>query len=144
MNNTLVYSFKKILHFYYGEVDLQTIDKLSPNGLENFSIEDIKEVSKELKLDFSYKKVDISSIQNYMLPAIAIDKNKNAFVVEKIDRKNIHIYNPISQKRYKLSLKKLKDSPLDFIFISKKHKEINYIEDSDKNSKKWFFKPLLK
>jgi len=144
MNNTLVYSFKKILHFYYGEVDLQTIDKLSPNGLENFSIEDIKEVSKELKLEFGYKKVKLNQIKQYMLPAIAIDKNKNAFVIEKIDSKNIFVYNPISDKKYKLNLKSLQDSPLEFIFISKKPKEINYIEKENPKSKEWFFKPLLK
>jgi len=144
MNNSLVYSFKKILHFYYGEVDLKTIDKLSPNGLENFNIEDVKEVAKELKLDFGYKEVELSALKEYMLPAIAIDKNKNAFVIEKIDDKNIHVYNPISDKRYKLSLKKLQGSPLEFIFISKREKEINYIEDSDSKGKGWFFKPLLK
>jgi len=144
MNNSLVYSFKKILHFYYGEVDLKTIDKLSPNGLENFNIEDVKEVAKELKLDFGYKSVELSAIKEYMLPAIAIDKNKNAFVIEKIDDKNISVYNPISDKRYKLSLKKLKGSPLEFIFISKKEKEINYVEESNKKDKRWFFKPLLR
>ncbi len=144
MNNTLVYSFKKILHFYYGEVDLQTIDKLSPNGLENFGIDDIKEISKELKLDFSYKSLNLEEIQEYMLPAIAIDKNKNAFVIEKLDRKNVYVYNPISSKSYKLSLKKLKGSPLEFVFVSKKIKEINYIDHESPNSKRWFFRPLMR
>jgi len=144
MNNSLVYSFKKILHFYYGEVDLKTIDKLSPNGLENFSIEDIKEIAKELKLDFGYKKSDLSSIKDYMLPVIAIDSSKNSFVIEKIDQKHVHVYNPISSKRYKLSLKKLKGSSLEFIFISKKEKEINLIEDANPKNKNWFFRPLLK
>ena len=144
MNNTLVYSFKKILNFYYGEIELQTIDKLSPNGIENFAIEDIKVIADELKLNFSYKKAQISQIQSYMLPLIAIDSKKNAFVIQKIDSKHITIYNPTTTKSYKLKTKELSSNQLELIFISKKIKEINYIEDEKQNSKNWFFKPLLK
>ena len=142
-NNTLVYAYKKILEFYYGEVELQTIDKLSPNGIENFNLEDIKHISNELKLEFSYKRVELASIKSYMLPAIAIDKNQNAFIIEKIDNKNVFVYNPISNKSYKLSQKKLGNSPLEFVFISKKIKEIDYIQEEQKNKKSWFYKPLL-
>jgi len=142
-NNSLLNSTVKVLSFYYGEVSKNTIDKLSFAGIAKFNIPDIKNIAKELDLEFNYKRVDVEFLKEYMLPCIAIDEKSHSFVIERLKGKYIFVYDTITNKTHKIKKDKFKTKSLEFVFLSKKYKEINYIDDAKKDSKGWFFKPVI-
>lgn len=141
-DSSLLNSTIRVLSFYYGEVSKTTIDKLSFAGLSKFNIPDIKNIAKELNLDFNYKRVDVDFLKEYMLPCITIDEKSHSFVIERMKGKYLFVYDTITNKTHKIKKEKFRTKSLEFVFLSKKHKEINYIDDSKKDSKGWFFKPV--
>jgi ATP-binding cassette subfamily B protein/ATP-binding cassette subfamily C protein LapB len=142
--NTLLESTKKVLSFYYGDISTNTLEKLSFNELNKFNVSDIKNIAKELNLDFNYKKLDSSFLKEYMLPCIAIDSKKHSFVILRAKKNYLFVYDTITSKTHKVNINKFDNSALEFIFLSKKHKEINYIDDDKRDNKDWFYQPIIK
>ncbi len=141
--NRLLESFESILAFYFGNIESSTIKKLTSSSLSEFNISDIKKVSSELGLKSSYKKLEIASIQKYMLPCIAISKSGDSVVIYDIDDKKAVIQRGKYSDKEVVVLSSLKSYDR-FVFVTKPEKESQFLEVGNKKDKSWFFTPIKK
>ncbi len=143
LNSTLLLSsFRSILKFYFGEVSLSTIEKLSLNGLERFTILDIKNISKELNLECSYHQVSPESIKSHLLPCIAIDKSSRAVNVLSKSGDTYTIKESFESKTRDISVEEFNTTFDSFIFFSKRDARVESLDIGEQNRKDWFYRPI--
>ena len=142
-NAALLEAFRAILSFHFGEVSLQTVEKLSLSSLESFSKEDINHICDELSLEVKEASFSIDAIEPFMLPCIALDANGDAIVISEIDEKSALIRRGVLATPKKVALHELK--PYNrFLLFAKKEQKPNRLTMGDPNDKSWFFDPIKK
>ena len=142
--HSLLNSFRLILDFYYGNVALSTLENLCANSLDEFSIKDIKNISKELHLNFRYAKVAPEALESYLLPAIAIDEDSDSVMVVAFEGDLVRIKSKLLQRDELITRSEFNENYKKFIFLSKKESEFQSLEIGDKKSKSWFYTPIKK
>ena len=143
-NNSLLDSYRLILEFYFGNVALSTISKLSSGNLDSFSTSDIRAVSKELNLQMNYQKLSPKTIKSHLLPAIAIDADNRAVMVVSFEGNLVRVKSGLDNRAKLISRAEFDSRFTRFIFFSKNEKEINKLGIGDKKSKDWFYTPIKK
>jgi ATP-binding cassette subfamily B protein/ATP-binding cassette subfamily C protein LapB len=123
--STLLKSFKDILDFYFGEITFEMIEKFSSNPLNEFSIQDIKDVSDELGLKTSLYVGHVNEIGAHHYPCIAVDRDGVAKIVNS-----------------KLDADKLERRKIEFIFFENTKDKREYLNIGEQKSKEWFYKPI--
>ncbi len=141
--NPLLKSFEAILAFHFGNVETSTIEKLSAKSLDKFDVKSVKNICKELGLDFAHKKIKADKLERHMLPAIMINKQSEAYVLHSIDAKTATIQRSKIAQKEVIALSELKGYDRA-IFISKPDKESSVLETGDTQDKSWFYTPIKK
>ncbi len=141
--NPLLESYQTILEFFYGKVELSTLEKMAFKSLDLFDEDEVKEISKRLSLKTNIQTIDPKKLQNHHFPCIAIDENLHAIVLFEKKGEIFEISQGYYSKRQKASLKAVKR--FNKIITFEKNKEINKtLKVKDKNSKSWFYKVVFK
>jgi ATP-binding cassette subfamily B protein/ATP-binding cassette subfamily C protein LapB len=132
-----------ILSFYFSDISLETLKKLSPSPLEKFSFSDIEYICDELSLSYESKKMKAHEIQKHMLPCIAYNKKGEAVVIEALEDEYFKVKKRYYSTSEKISKKDISKQFKNFMFISKDEfqKPTMKIENS---SKDWFYAPIRK
>ena len=144
VNASILEAFRSILSFHFGNVSLDTIDKLSLDSLENFSIQDIDHICQELSLEFQQSKSSIKDIEPFMLPCIAYNKTGEAIVIMDISEKRAVIKKGLFNQKREISLKKLEDNFNHFLFFANKQSSSDRLNIGKEKDKSWFFTPIKK
>ncbi len=143
VKNSLYFSYIEILKFYFGNIDSSMIEKLSAKKSSDFEIKDIINVSKELSLNSSYKKIYFDDIESHMLPAIAFNFQGRSMTILESKNGTLILQNPISREKIALSKESLNSLELEIILFSKeRQKHGENLDIGDQKSKKWFFDPI--
>lgn len=136
----LLFSLKKILDFYFGEISLNTIISFSAKSTEGFSPELAIDVSKEVGLTAVSRDMKASDIPNHFLPSIIFDDNGNSFVLMQ-KGKECFLYDPITNSEIKKDISYLKNFKKAILIFRdpKKEKILDEIK-----GKEWFWNPVKK
>lgn len=141
--NSLLEAYRIILAFHFGNVATSTLENLSVKGLEKFSVSDIKNISKELSLIYSSKKMKAQKLEKHLLPCIALDKNGNAVVVKSFnDAGLVEVQRSLHEKSELISPKEFEARFSHFLLFVKKEKPMEHLAIGDQKSKSWFYKPI--
>ena len=141
-NHSLLESFRLILNFYFGNVALSTLENLSANPLDEFSISDIKNISKELHLNFRYSKVDPKALESHVLPCMAIDEDEDSIMIVAFEGDLVRVKKRFLNKEELITRAEFNEYYERFIFFSKKDSEYEKLDIGEKKSKSWFYKPI--
>jgi ATP-binding cassette subfamily B protein/ATP-binding cassette subfamily C protein LapB len=143
-NASILEAFRSILSFHFGNVSLDTIEKLSFCSLEKFSVKDIGHICKELSLEFQQTKSSVKDIEPFMLPCIAYNKKGEAIVImEILDNKALIKKGLFTQTR-EVSLKKLQNDFNHFLLFANKQTHPDRLNIGKEKDKSWFFTPIKK
>ncbi|AXH09943.1 hypothetical protein CP960_03430 [Malaciobacter halophilus] len=77
----LLFSFKYILDFYFGDISLETILTLSANNQDGFTQEVAMDVAHEIGLYAVSKEISALDIAKHFLPCIIFDKDDKPYVL---------------------------------------------------------------
>ena len=116
----LVDALHKILQFYFGNVDRQTILSIAGCSEDEFDTKSLLHVANESNLFAQTSQIDMKSLDSFLLPIIVQNSKGEVLVLEKKDEK----------------LKDYKDGMLFF------RNEKESIISSRKKELSWFFQPL--
>ena len=140
--NSILDAYEVILAFYFGEVSLGTIEKLSSHSLEEFSAYDIISISKQLGLESHYNKMKLEDIQTHQLPAIMIDsKSMDALVLLELDSNTARIKKDQHSKAQVISKEELMRFD-QVIFTEQKEKETSLLKTGKEKDTSWFYTPI--
>ncbi len=143
-NASLLEAFRSILAFHFGEISLETIEKLSLSPLEKFYINDIRHICQELSLAFQQESRRLHEIEAYMLPAIASNKKGEALVIKEVGEKGFLTQQTFSGALQWIPQKEMQKRFDTFLFFHKQGVASDRLQIGDRHDKSWFFKPLKK
>jgi ATP-binding cassette subfamily B protein/ATP-binding cassette subfamily C protein LapB len=143
-NASLLEAFRSVLTFHFGDISLETIEKLSLSPLEKFYINDIRHICEELSLEFQQEGHRLHEIEPYMLPCIAYNKKGEAVVLKEMGEKGFLIERSFPGTQEWVSQKEIKKRFDSFLFFHKKRLLTDTLEIGDAKDKSWFFNPIKK
>lgn len=137
---SLLYNFKFMLDFYYGEVTIDTILTLDATKSDKFNEDSIFTVCEQIGLISLKKEISADNIPNHFLPCIILDENGNPVIYQRnIANKKIELYDVIEKKAFEIDLNELKKfNQAILIFREESKKEL-----LDKlSNNQWFWEPV--
>ncbi|MCV6608213.1 MAG: ABC transporter transmembrane domain-containing protein, partial [Campylobacterales bacterium] len=136
----LIYSFKYILDFYYGDVPIKTILLMSGSDDEHFSLESVIDVSKEVNLHVELQKIQPERVSKHLLPVILYKESLPPLVLLKLDKDEATLFDGKENSVVTKKISELKEyDSVVYFFRDKSDKE--FIQER-KKEKEWFFKPI--
>lgn len=139
-NNNLLSTFKFLLDFYYGDINIDTIMSLDAVKDEEFNEESIFTVCEQIGLICIKKETKATDIPSHFLPCIIYDKNNNPVIYKKnIANKKIELYNVLEDNVYEISFKELKEYN-NAILIFREDSKKELLEKNIDNQ--WFWNPI--
>ncbi len=142
INASLLEAFRSILAFNFGNVSLDTIEKLSLSSLEKFYLLDIKHICEELSLSFQAHTRKLDEIEPYMLPCIAYNKQGEAFVIMEIGKDEVKIKRKFYNNIESVPKSKISNHFDHFLFFNQKESVSDRLKIGEKEDKGWFFNPI--
>ena len=135
---SLLYSFKNILDFYFGDISLETIVNISAASSEGFTSELLVDACLDVGLTCVEKEINAEDIPKHFFPCILFDKNGKDFVL--LDKnKEVHLYDPIKNEKIIQKISSLKKYKKAILIFREPHKE-TLLDES--RSKDWFWNPV--
>ncbi|WP_295020626.1 ATP-binding cassette domain-containing protein [Sulfurimonas sp.] len=138
----LLLSFKYILDFYYGDVELKTINNILSHGRAHTEIEDLRYAAKDFGLNFEEAPISADIIYSHIFPCIVTGGDKKAKIFLSLTDGVAEILDSFSKEKIKMSLDELVSEFDTLLYFYKdiEHKNILTHEEKGKN---WFWTHLL-
>lgn len=141
-HDRLLLSFKYILDFYNGDVELKTITTILAHSKQHLQIDDLKHGSIDFGLNFEQAEISTDMIYSHIFPCIVTKENSNATVLLGLVGDNAHLLDVISGKKTTCSIAELGSSFDTLLYF---YKEISHknILTHDEKGKQWFWNHLI-
>lgn len=137
LNTPLVVAFKYILDFYFGNVKLENIFALLPNGAE-IDTSELLAISKDFGLSIRSSRLSIDKLQTHDLPAIAIYKG-DVLVVTNISDTSATVFDPTNGTHKELPIDDAKEER-EILFFQKYEEEEAPIFEKKDIDREWFWR----
>jgi ATP-binding cassette subfamily B protein/ATP-binding cassette subfamily C protein LapB len=134
----LLFSFKYILDFYFGDISLETILTLSANSEKGFTNQTAIDVAHEVGLYAVYKDISALNIPKHFLPCIIFDKENKPFILTN-KAKEASLKDVSTNETITIDSSKLKEFKKAILIFRDKNKS-----DLITNTKagNWFWQPV--
>lgn len=134
----LLFSFKYILDFYFGDISLETILTLSANSEKGFTNQTAIDVAHEVGLYAVYKDISAFDIPKHFLPCIIFDKENKPFILTN-KAKEASLKDVSTNETITIDSSKLKEYKKAILIFRDKNKS-----DLITNTKagNWFWQPV--
>lgn len=134
----LLFSFKYILDFYFGDISLETILTLSANSEKGFTNQTAIDVAHEVGLYAVYKDISALNIPKHFLPCIIFDKENKPFILTN-KAKEASLLDISTNESITIDSSKLKEYKKAILIFRDKNKS-----DLITNTKagNWFWQPV--
>ncbi|PHO12650.1 hypothetical protein CPG38_06770 [Malaciobacter marinus] len=134
----LLFSFKYILDFYFGDISLETILTLSANSEKGFTNQTAIDVAHEVGLYAVYKDISAFDIPKHFLPCIIFDKENKPFILTN-KAKEASLLDISTNETITIDSSKLKEYKKAILIFRDKNK--SELIDSTKTGN-WFWQPV--
>ena len=134
----LLFSFKYILDFYFGDISLETILTLSANSEKGFTNQTAIDVAHEVGLYAVYKDISALNIPKHFLPCIIFDKENKPFILTN-KAKEASLLDISTNESITIDSSKLKEYKKAILIFRDKNK--SELIDSTKTGN-WFWQPV--
>jgi len=137
----LLDSFKYILDFYYGDVELQTVRTILSCDDRVIDIEDIESSAKDFGLNFERTELSSDIMESHILPCIAMGANGALGVIVSFDEGVMELWNPSSKTKEKHGVEEL-GARFDTLIHLYKNIQYRNILTPEEHGTEWFWKHL--
>jgi len=137
----LLLAFKYILDFYYGSIEIDTVNTVLAHDKSRTTVDDLKCGAKDFGLNFEEAEFDRSIIESHILPCIVI-KDNHAKILLSLKEGYMELRDPVSKELERVPLLSEKDS-FDKLLYFYKDPEHDGILTHEKKGKEWFWRHLF-
>ena len=141
-HDELLLSFKYILDFYYGDIELKTINTILAHDRRHTEVDDIKYGAKDFGLNFELAEFSVDIIQSHIFPCILIGDAGQTRVLLSLEDGVAEVLNPVDKSILKQDIAQASKS-FDSILYFYKDVEYKNILTEDAKGKEWFWKHLF-
>lgn len=141
-HDLLLLSFKYILDFYYGDVELKTVNTILAHDRKHTEVDDIRYGAKDFGLNFEEAVFSADIIESHIFPCILVGDNNEARVLLSLENGLAELLNPIDRSVSKQEILEVGKS-FDSILYLYKDTEHRGILTHEEKGKEWFWKHLL-
>ena len=138
----LLLSFKYILDFYYGDVELKTINNIIAHDRVHVEIEDLKYAAKDFGFNFEQAEISTDIIYSHIFPCIVAKGHTKASVFLSLEEGIAEILDVSSGEKQKLPVKELVNEFDTLLYFYKDIEHKNILTHNEKR-KDWFWNHLL-
>lgn len=142
MNDRLLLSFKYILDFYNGDVELKTITTILAHTNETLEIEDLQHGSMDFGLNFEQTEISEEIIYSHIFPCVLTKNGANATILLAIEADIAQVLDVISGERKRIPIALLVGEFDTILYFYKDLSHKNILTHEDKG-KEWFWKHLI-
>jgi ATP-binding cassette, subfamily C, bacterial LapB len=140
--DTLLLSFKYILDFYYGDVELKTITTILAHTKKYLETDDLKHGALDFGLNFEQAEISADIIYSHIFPCIVTKNNTKASLLIALEGDMAQVLDVSSGEKSKLSITELV-SEFDTLLYFYKDIVNKHILAHDEKHKEWFWKHLV-
>jgi ATP-binding cassette, subfamily C, bacterial LapB len=137
----LLLSFKYILDFYYGDVELKTINTILAHDRKHTEVDDLRYGSKDFGLNFEQADISGDIIHSHIFPCI-VTNGKQAVVLLSLEEGRATLMDSVSGEKSEASIEEMM-SQFDTLLYFYKDIEYKNILTHDEKGKEWFWKHLI-
>ena len=138
----LLLSFKYILDFHYGDVELQTINNIISHDRSYLEVEDLKYSAKDFGLNFEQAETSVDIIYSHIFPCIVTDGHGKARVFLSLENGITELLDVVTGEKKALHVKELVKEFEILLYFYKDIEHKNILTHDEKN-KDWFWKYLI-
>ncbi len=138
----LLLSFKHILDFYYGDVELKTINTILAHDKKHTDVDDLRYGAKDFGFNFEQSEISTDIIHSHIFPCIVVGDNNKAAVLLSLENGVATIYDAITKEKKELAMLELGGEYDTLLYF---YKEIEYknILMPEEKGKEWFWRHLI-
>jgi ATP-binding cassette subfamily B protein/ATP-binding cassette subfamily C protein LapB len=135
----LVDALHVILKFYFGNVSRDTILSISGAKEEEFDVKTLLRVAKNSNLYAQTQKINIETIDKFILPVILYNDKNELIILQSISRDKAKFLHVREDESFEVDKKKLKNFKNAILFFRNKQ---DAVVSSRTKELSWFFEPI--
>lgn len=141
-NDSLLLCFKYVVDFYYGDVELKTINTILAHDKKHTEIDDVKYGAHDFGFHFEDTEFSADIIESHVLPCILVGRDNKAVILTDMQEGILNIFNPLDGRRTLLSIA---DGAQIYERILYLYKDIDYkgVLTHEEKGKEWFWQHLI-
>ena len=138
----LLLSFKYILDFHYGDVELGTINNIISHDRSYLEVEDLKHSAKDFGLNFEQAETSVDITYSHIFPCIVTDGHGKARVFLSLEKGITELLDVLTGEKKALHVKELVKEFGILLYLYKDIENKNILTHDEKR-KDWFWNHLL-
>ncbi len=138
----LLLSFKYILDFHYGDVELGTINNIISHDRSYLEVEDLKHSAKDFGLNFEQAETSVDITYSHIFPCIVTDGHGKARVFLSLENGITELLDVLTGEKKALHVKELVKEFGILLYLYKDIENKNILTHDEKR-KDWFWNHLL-
>lgn len=141
-HDRLLLSFKYILDFYHGDVELKTITTILSPTKSHVQVEDLQHGAVDFGLNFEEAEISSDIVYSHIFPCIVTGEYADEMILTGLDKGIVHLLDPITHEKSTSTMVELSERFDTLLYF---YKEItpNTILSHKKEGKEWFWNHLL-
>lgn len=141
-HDRLLLSFKYILDFYHGDVELKTISTILSPAKRHVQVEDLQHGAMDFGLNFEEAPMSSDIVYSHIFPCIVTGEDADEMILTGLDKGTVYLLDPLTHEKTTCSMEELVASYDTLLYF---YKEINHnnILTHNSNGKEWFWNHLL-
>ncbi len=138
----LLLSFKYILDFHYGDVELGTINNIISHDRSYLEVEDLKHCANDFGLNFEEAETSADITYSHIFPCIVTNSERKARVFLSLEDGVAEILDVSTQEKSRLHVRELTQEFHTLLYFYKEIENKNILTHDEKR-KDWFWNHLL-
>lgn len=141
-NDGLLLAFKYILDFYYGDVDLKTINTILAHDKKHTDVDDLRYGAKDFGFNFEQTEISPDIIHSHIFPCIVVGDDGKVAVLLSLEEGVATVLDTTTNEKKELKILEL---GLEYNTLLYFYKEIEYknILMPEEKGKDWFWRHLI-
>lgn len=138
----LLLSFKHILDFYYGDVELKTINTILAHDKKHTDVDDLRYGAKDFGFNFEQAEISADIIHSHIFPCIVVGEGNKSAVLLSLEEGVATVFDAITNEKKELGILELGQEYDTLLYF---YKDIEYknILTVEEKGKEWFWKHLI-
>lgn len=141
-HDRLLLSFKYILDFYHGDVELKTISTILSPAKRHVQVEDLQHGSVDFGLNFEEAPMSLDIVYSHIFPCIVTGEDADEMILTGLDKGTVYLLDPLTHEKSSSTMVELVER-FDTLLYFYKDITPHTILSHKTQGKEWFWNHLL-
>lgn len=141
-HDRLLLSFKYILDFYHGDVELKTISTILSPAKPHVQVEDLQHGAVDFGLNFEEAPMSSDIVYSHIFPCIVTGEDADEMILTGLDKGTVYLLDPLTHEKSSSSMVELVER-FDTLLYFYKDITPHTILSHKTQGKEWFWNHLL-